>query len=259
LKFIFIKRSDDRLHVWFRIMDNFLRENIFVILSNPSSSENIGLVARGMKNTGYRKLRLVLNRPLSKHVFKTAVHSEEILKNAFIFPHISEAVKDMNVVFASTARHRKNFPSLDLEEAVEKMFAFSSNTKIGLVFGNERTGLVSDDLRHSNYRFSLPQAEEQPSYNLASAVLLTLFQLFIKSNPQKKSKERTSLISRKQQEECIRLIIKKLENKKFIHEQNKKHVIDMIHDLFGRLEMREKDRRLLLAVFSKGVDKREKQ
>jgi hypothetical protein len=30
-----------------------------------------------------------------------------------------------------------------------------------------------------------------------------------------------------------------------------------MYDLFGRLEMSHKDKRLLLAVFSKGVDERE--
>lgn len=35
---------------------------------------------------------------------------------------------------------------------------------------------------------------------------------------------------------------------------SKDHVAEMIHDLLGRLAMSSKDRRLLLALFSKGVD-----
>jgi tRNA/rRNA methyltransferase len=37
-----------------------------------------------------------------------------------------------------------------------------------------------------------------------------------------------------------------------MHETNQAHVTEMIHDLFGRLAMTDRDRRLLLAIFYKG-------
>jgi TrmH family RNA methyltransferase len=239
------------------LLKNFSGKNIFVILSRPSNPENIGLVARGMKNTGFKNLRLVLDHPLSETAYRTAVHSKEILRNAIIYSDLYEAVKDLEIVFAAAARHRKDFTSINFNKAVKKIMSFSPGTKIGLVFGNERTGLVSDELRHSNFRFSIPQKQDQPSYNLASAVLLTLFQIFIQGSYQKKQEEDLQLMTRKEQEECIQLIINKLEDNKFIHNTNRSHVIDMMYDLFGRLEMSHKDKRLLLAVFSKGVDERE--
>ncbi|MFW6123646.1 MAG: RNA methyltransferase [Acidobacteriota bacterium] len=240
------------------LLKNFSTKNIFIILSRPCNPENIGLAARGMKNTGFRNLRLIQNSPLSDHAFRTAVHSEEILKNAAIYSDLFEAVKDLNLVFAAAARHRKDFTSINFDEAVKKIISFSPQAKIGLLFGNERTGLVSKELRHSNFRFSIPQKKVQPSYNLASAVLLTLFQIYIQESHQKEQRKGSPLIARKEQEECIQLIIKKLEDKKFIHNSNRTHIIDMMYDLFGRLEMRPKDKRLLLAVFSKGVEGREK-
>jgi len=115
-------------------------------------------------------------------------------------------------------------------------------------------------MRCSNFRFSIPQTTKQPSYNLASAVLLTLFQLFIRESAQEKTKGLSRPISRKGQEECIQLILKILRDKKFIHRGNKEHIIDRMYDLFGRLEMTQKDRSLLLAVFSKGAeDKKTKE
>ncbi|MBD3414312.1 MAG: hypothetical protein GF421_07780 [Candidatus Aminicenantes bacterium] len=226
------------------------QKNICVILSWPSHPENIGLVARAMNNTGYRYLRLVTDQPLSKTAYQTAVHSKQVLKNAQIFSQLSEAVRDVDVVFAAVARHRKNFPSLRFEDAVEKIVGFSPETRMGLVFGNERTGLVSEELRHSNFRFSIPQVQEQPSYNLAAAVLLTLFQVFLREAP-KENKPEPKPVSRRKQKECIDLIANKLEKKDFIHQGNKEHVTDMLYDLFGRLAMTEKDQKLLLAIFSK--------
>lgn len=240
------------------LLENFSRKNIFVILSRPCHPENIGLAARGMKNTGFSHLRLILEQPLSDTALRTAVHSKEILRNAAIYSNLYEAVEDLEIVFAAAARHRKNFTSINFFDAVEKIMDYSSRTKIGLVFGNERTGLVSEELLHTNFRFSIPQKQDQPSYNLASAVLLTLFQIFIKGNHQDKKKKESELMTRKEQDECIQLIINQLEDKRFIHKTNRSHVIEMMFDLFGRLEMSHKDKRLLLAVFSKGIEERER-
>lgn len=41
-----------------------------------------------------------------------------------------------------------------------------------------------------------------------------------------------------------------------IQETNKPYVTGMIHDHGGRLTIRDKDRRWLLALFSKGLDKK---
>ena len=198
-----------------------LQERCVVILSHPVSSENIGLVARHMKNTGFNNLRLVLNHPIDPKSFVTAVHAEDILGNAGYFPNSAAAVADLEVIFAAVARKRKNFPSLSLEEAAGKILSFPRETKIGLLFGNERTGLTSQELHSSNFRFTIPQASRQPSYNLASAVLLTLFQIFRKAKKPGSPAAPDLPIPREEQADCIRLILNKVEEKRFIHPKNK--------------------------------------
>ena len=225
-----------------------------LILSHPVSPENIGLVARHMKNTGFESLRLVLDQPLDSKSYVTAVHAKDILNNARVYSNVESAVSDLEVVFAAAARKRKNFASLPFDPAVDKMLSYPPDTKIGLLFGNERTGLSSRELCSSNFKFSIPQASPQPSYNLASAVLLTLFRIFRKVREYEYEDVSELPIPRKQQEDCIRLILGKLEKKKFIHPENRDHVTEMIHDIFGRLSMTERDKNLLLALFSKGPD-----
>lgn len=223
-----------------------------VILSRPVNPENIGLVARHMKNTGFNNLRLVSDPPIEQKAFVTAVHAKEILESARFYPNAAAAVSDLEVIFAAAARKRKNFSTLSFEEAVDKILSFPRETKIGLLFGNERTGLTSQELHSSNFRFTIPQASRQPSYNLASAVLLVLFQIFRKTEKQGSSRIYELPIPREEQEDCIDLILKKLKEKRFIHAKNKRHVTEMIHDLFGRFSMTARDKNLLLAVFSKG-------
>lgn len=143
---------------------------------------------------------------------------------------------------------------MDLDQAVNQILALPSSTRVGLLFGNERSGLDSRELLSSNFRFTIPQASSQPSYNLATAVLITLFPLFLGHGPQIQASPADKPISRKEQDECIQLILKKLEEKQFIHPVNKVHVTEMVYELFGRLAMTSRDKNLLLAMFSKGPD-----
>jgi tRNA/rRNA methyltransferase len=231
-----------------------VQKRITVILSHPTFPENIGLVARNMKNTGFSHLRLVLDKPLEQKSLVTAVHAREILEEAQYYSDVAEAVADLEIVFAAVARKRKNFSALSLEDAMAKMLSFSPLPKIGLLFGNERSGLSSEELCHSNFRFTIPQACYQPSYNLASAVLLTLFHLRRQGEAPGSKRTSVVLLTRKEQEDCIRLILEKLENKQFIRPVNKKHVTEMVHDLFGRLTLTPRDKKLLLAIFSTGIN-----
>jgi len=229
------------------------RERFAIVLVRPESVENIGLAARAMKNTGFRNLRVVGRSKVEIACPRTAVHAKDILKEASFYTDLASATADLNVVFASTAKPRQNFSVLPLDEAISKMFVFPERTRIGLLFGNERTGLTSTELAASNFRWTIPQASRQPSYNLAAAVLITLFEVFRHLPIQEMATgpaAREVPLPRSDQEECIRLIIQKLEQREFIHPTNRRHTTQMLHDLLGRLAMTDRDRKLLLAMFS---------
>ncbi len=231
-----------------------MRQKFFVILVRPEKPENIGLVARCMKNTGFQDLRLVGVKSLTHRTYGIAVHAEDILERARIFEDVPQALEDCHLIFAATAKARKNFELLTLEEAGSKMHQALPTARIGLLFGSERTGLTSGELKHANFAFTIPQASRQPSYNLSSAVLLVLFHIFVKTKLPMDKKVATELLTRKEQEECIQLILERLEEKQFIHRTNKHHMTERIYDLIGRLSLTPKDRSLLMALFSKGVD-----
>ncbi len=233
-----------------------IKRNVSVVLVRPERPENIGLVARCMKNTGFQELRLVGVRSLARRTYTIAVHAEEVLKRAQFYDDLPLAVKDLQLVFAATSKRRKNYGLLTMEEAKHKMCQALPSARIGLIFGCERTGLTSEELRHANFVFTIPQASRQPSYNLSSAVLLVLFHIFMHTKQAKDEETAAELLTRKEQDDCIQLILEKLEEKKFIHRTNRLHMTERICDLIGRLSLTSKDRNLLLALFSKGIDDR---
>ncbi|MEW6368592.1 MAG: RNA methyltransferase [Acidobacteriota bacterium] len=237
----------------FDASDRIGRKRFSVILVRPENQENIGLVARAMRNTGFEDLRLVGLDHLEQGAFRTAIHSKEILEHARFYPNLGDATASLNLVAASTARRRTNFFILTLSDAVESVLRHPTTAQVGLLFGNERTGLTSEELGSANIVFHIPQATRQPSYNLASAVLLTLFSFFGRSCDSCVSATHP-LLSRIEQDECIRLLVKKLEAKRFIHGTNRAHVVESVQDLFGRIALTERDRGLLLSLFGKVVE-----
>lgn len=231
-----------------------LAKRVVIILARPENPENVGLVARSMKNTGFERLRIVGMNDLDPRTFSVAVHAREILENAQFFQTISQATEDLHVVFAATSKKRKNFVLLPLEEAISRMLKYPLKTKIGLLFGCERTGLTSEEMKSANFAFSIPQASSQPSYNLSAAVLICLFFLFFHGKAQEERRNTHQPLPRKEQEECIQQILKKLDEKGFVHRTNRRHMEKRIYELFGRVQMSAKDRELLLALFSKGIN-----
>ncbi len=115
-----------------------------VVLVRPDSPENIGLAARGMANTGFTDLRIVGLDKLEPPAWRTAIHAEAIIEGARFFPSLAEAVADRDLVLGSTARVRHDFPLVPLAEAAGRIGEYPASARVGLVFGNERTGLTQD-------------------------------------------------------------------------------------------------------------------
>ncbi len=233
-----------------RTEDKIDRSRFAVVLVSPESQENIGLVARAMKNTGFFDLRLTGISELNEDAFRTAVHSANILRSAKFYPTLQEAVATFNLVLASTARRREKFRVISLEEAIDIILRYPIETKIALVFGPERTGLSSKDLEMANFVYSIPQASSQPSYNLAAAVLLTLYSLFIRSAEVINPKEERPA-TRADQEELIQVVLRKLREAGFINAENEGHISNKVHDLFGRMALTDKDRKFLTAILTR--------
>lgn len=225
-----------------------------VVLVRPEKQENVGLVARAMKNTGFSDLRIVglEGSAFTAEAQRTAVHAQDILNAARFYSSLAEVLRRLHLVFASTARARSKFSILSLDDAVDLLFRYPTSTRVGLLFGNERTGLTCEELGAANFIFSIPQAVRQPSYNLSSAVLLTLFEIFRRGSTPPVPQEKRPL-PREVQEECIRVVLMKLRQSGFIHKTNEIHVTRRVQDLFGRLSLTERDRKLLMAIFNKAL------
>ena len=151
-----------------------------VVLCEPQSPGNIGSVARAMANFGAIDLRLVTPCDhLHPDAKKFAVGAVHLLESAKIYPDLATAVSDLQISIATTRREGELRGKL-IESAnihAQLLDGLTANTRLGLVFGREDSGLTSSELALCSHVATVSTSDEQGSLNLAQAVLLFLYEI----------------------------------------------------------------------------------
>lgn len=149
---------------------------IRVVLVRPRNPENLGAVARAMKNFALQDWAIVA---LGTHDFATArrvaVHAEELLDRPRLAATLDEAVADCTWVVGTSARKVRGKRRL-LPEEVGREAAARAPGLTAIVFGEERSGLTGEELDRCHDLSAAPTSAAQPSLNLAQAVLLYAYE-----------------------------------------------------------------------------------
>jgi len=152
-----------------------------VILSHPQLGENIGAAARAMANFGLADLRLVHPRAgwPNEKARAMAAGAGELVDAARLFPSVRDAIADLHLVYATTARERGITKEvLTPAEAAKRLRAVAARGEnTALLFGNERAGLDNDEISLCDAVVTIPTAEFA-SLNLGQAVLLLCYEWF---------------------------------------------------------------------------------
>ena len=156
-------------------------DNISIVLVEPSHPGNVGAVARAMKNMGLAKLVLVApERFPDQEATWRAVSARDVLEHATVVPTLEQALADAQLVVAATARDRRiPWPVLDARRACADIAAQSSSSRVAIVFGREDNGLSNEELMHCNMHLAIPTSEAYTSMNLAMAVQVVCYELFM--------------------------------------------------------------------------------
>ena len=228
--------------------------NIHFILVRPQMGENIGFVARAIKNFNITKLRIVdpkCNWP-SQKALATSVGANDVLKSSKIYSSVNKSIADLRVVFASTSRirkvNKKIISILDLRKKIKK------KQKIGIMFGPEDSGLSNDELNCANYLVKIPTNRKFSSLNLSHSAIIFCFQLFQHFSNKKviyNSTYKSSVAKKSQVNKFLNFIINELDKKGFLQPDHKrKSMIRNINNIFHRLNLSEQEIRILLGIFS---------
>ena len=228
--------------------------NIHFILVRPQMGENIGFVARAIKNFNITKLRIVdprCNWP-SQKALATSVGANDVLKSSKIYNSVNKSIADLRVVFASTSRirkvNKKIISILDLRKKIKK------KQKIGKMIGPEASGLTNDELNCANYLVKIPTNRKFSSLNLSHSAIIFCFQLFQHFSNKKviyNSTYKSSVAKKSQVNKFLDFIINELDKKGFLQPDHKrKSMIRNINNIFHRLNLSEQEIHILLGIFS---------
>lgn len=154
---------------------------IRIVLVDTTHPGNIGAAARAMKNMALDDLVLV--RPESfPHADATARASGavDVLTRARVFPTLADAVADCGLVVGATARPRQqHWDVLDARAAAARIVGESRTRPVAVLFGSERVGLSNEELGQCQWLVRIPANPEYESLNVAMAVQLVCYELYV--------------------------------------------------------------------------------
>ncbi|TRW14105.1 RNA methyltransferase [Glacieibacterium frigidum] len=148
-----------------------------IILVRPQLGQNIGSCARAMLNFELTDLRLVAPRDgwPNADAGPAASGADEVLAAARVYDTVQEAVADLSYVYATTVRGRElTRPVVTPAQAATEMRGRGARS--GLLFGAERSGLLTEELIFANAILTVPVNPAFGSLNLAQAVLLAAYE-----------------------------------------------------------------------------------
>ncbi|MCF7743307.1 MULTISPECIES: tRNA/rRNA methyltransferase [Aeromonas] len=152
---------------------------LYFVLVAPARPANVGAAARAMKTMGFDAMRLVASRVHEEEEASWVAHgAQEILTQAEAFDTLPEALADMDLVIATTARERGRYQHyLTPGEIREQIRSKPSLNKVAIVFGCEESGLSNEQLAEVDLISYLPLKVSYPSLNLGQAIMLYAYEM----------------------------------------------------------------------------------
>jgi TrmH family RNA methyltransferase len=212
-----------------------------IILVRPRGGANVGAVARAMKNMGLDDLVLV--RPAVVRAFWSkamAVHAEDVLSRARRCDSLAEAVADCGLVAGTTSRQGSyRRAAVAPRDAASHLIAAATANRVALVFGPEDHGLSNEDLKLCQQLIMIPTAPEYPSLNLAQAVMVCGYELFLAAQTTAVPTQELAQAAR------VEFMFERMQaaflSIGFLHSDNPDHIMFALRRVLGRAQLEEQD------------------
>jgi tRNA/rRNA methyltransferase len=158
-------------------------QRVRIVLCRPSHPGNIGAAARAMKTMGLADLRLVApERYPAPEAEWMATNAIDVLRAATVHASLADSIRDCVAAFAMSARPREWSPQvLDVRSAAARAVELAG--AVAFVFGNETAGLTNEEMFACQFLVHIPASAEFSSLNLAQAVQVVGYELFMTAKP----------------------------------------------------------------------------
>jgi len=227
-----------------------------VILVEPQLGENIGMAARAMGNFALTRMRIVNPRDGWPNVAaqRAAAGADQIIGSVELFDTVEQAIADLTLVFATTARaHDQAKPVVGPEGAAGEIVSHvASGGGAGILFGRERSGLTNEEVALANRIITFPVNPGFASLNLAQAVLLMGYEWFKLSTAGAlpfAMPERSEPASQHQMQAFFDNLVAELDKVEFLRPAEKRDTMLVnLRNIFTRMDPTKQDMHTLHGV-----------
>ncbi len=148
-----------------------------LVFLRPRNADNLGAIARAMKNFGLSDWVVVSPNPQLLEVpglNRLAVKAGDLLESVRRVDTLAEAISDCTWVVGTTMRIIDGRRRLTPRELAD---SDRPDETWALVFGDERHGMTNEDLEQCQALSFIPSSDDQPSLNLAQALVVYGYEL----------------------------------------------------------------------------------
>ena len=162
--------------------------------------------------------------------------------------NLEDAIKDLQYVYATSNRKRDlSTEVVNLKKGI-KIINNNKTSKVGILFGPERSGLKNEDISLCDKIIEIPLNKNFKSLNLAQSVLLVVYELF-NSNHSMVNLIKEKKIRKKELFIFYSVLEHFLEEKNFFQiKKKKKKMMLNIKTIFSKANLIDKEIRILLGV-----------
>lgn len=225
--------------------------NIRVVLVRPCYGGNMGSVCRSMKNMGISDLAIVQPRPDMNfaEAQMMALHAIDILENRKVFNSVREAVADCALIAGTTARSGLyRVHSKSPREWAPTLLDSARANKVALLFGPEDDGLSNEDLEVCTQVIRIPSSFKYESLNLAQAVMICCYELFVESGVFEPKQEPTGEAHSIMRERMMEIWQEMLKDVGFFNRDNEDHMMMGVRRIFSRGKLTEADCNIMMGI-----------
>ena len=230
---------------------------IEIILVEPSKPENLGAIARAMKNFDFNKL-ILINPKIKKNDGKALIvakHGKDILKKAKV--EKSSYLRKLDYLIGTTAilGTDYNIPRnpINPEQLALKLSKINKKVDIGILIGREGSGLNNKEINLCDVLVTIPSSKKYPTLNISHSVSIILYEIFKKT--ENKSDSHIKFATKKEKE-IINLYFNRILDKlKFSTKEKKETQKKVWKRVFGKAFMTKREAFTVMGLFRKLLQK----
>lgn len=226
-------------------------DQIRIVLMSPIYGGNIGSVCRAMKNMGLSQLAIAAPRASydQDELRSMATHSIEIYESRREAATLAGAVADCRLVVGTTARaglYREHCRTP--REGSPEILRTAAEGPVALVFGPEDRGLSNEELQPCSKLIHIPSSDLHPSLNLAQAVMVCAYELYLAAGQFEIPQERSFASSSVARERMFAMWRESLLTIGFMKEDKADHMMLGLRRALGRGPLSNADVRILMGI-----------